>query len=153
MTALAFAEVSFSDVRVGFDLESCLSKKAWKPSGIVFGEQGGVSGKSPPYDVGLLRGEICSDERMPLKLVAANGRNGELLSGSVSYHAGLAGSYSLWMGAGILTNGRAGCAGSYGLIFDTGNGGLDGSSGSDKRFSANGDELPPSSMSVEGLDK
>jgi hypothetical protein len=48
MIELAFADVSFSTARVGFDPESCLSKNAWKPSGIVFGEQGGVSGKSPP---------------------------------------------------------------------------------------------------------
>lgn len=48
MTALAFADVNFSAARAGFDPESCLSKKAWKPSGIVFGEHGGVSGISPP---------------------------------------------------------------------------------------------------------
>ena len=48
MTALAFAEVSFSEARIGLEPVSVLSKKAWKPSCIVFGEIGGVSGKSPP---------------------------------------------------------------------------------------------------------
>lgn len=48
MTALAFAEVSFSEARLGLELMSGLSKKAWNPSGIVLGDTGGVSGKSPP---------------------------------------------------------------------------------------------------------
>jgi hypothetical protein len=78
------------------------------------------------------------------KLLAANGKMGELLSGSVPSHIGLAGSYSFPPGGGMLTEAQAGCAGSYSLSFEADIGGLDGTFGSEVKERANGDELSPS---------
>lgn len=107
----------------------------------------------PPYDAGLLRGEISSEQRALSAGVVAKGKNGELRSGSVTSHAGLAGSYSLLVGAGMFTIGQAGCAGSYSSCFDIGNGGRDGMSRSGESWRANGDELSSSPMSVDGLER
>lgn len=141
MIALALADVSFSASRVGLGLDSCLSKKAWKPSGIVFGKHGGVSGRSPPYDVGRLRGEISSDDRELLRALAANGNRGELRSGSVASHPGLAGSYSCPRGAGISSAGHTRCAGSYSFSFEADVRGLEAKCCSSLKSRAKGEEL------------
>jgi hypothetical protein len=84
---------------------------------------------------------------------AAKGNRGELLSGSVASHTGLAGSYSCAFGAGMLTGVQAGCAGSYSSCLEAESGGLEGSSWSEERWIANGDELSPSGISVDGRDR
>lgn len=103
--------------------------------------------------MGLLRGEISSDERLLYSMFAANGNSGELRSGSVVSHTGLAGSYSFPFGAGMLTTGQAGWVGSYSSCFDTGSGGLEGMSESEAKRKTNGDLLSPSGISVDGLER
>lgn len=135
-TALAFSEVSSSTAS---ERAVVSPKKASKPSGMVFGEHGGESGGTLPFvcDVGLLRGEISSSS---LDLFCANGKFGELYSGSrPDLVGGLAGSHSS-RGAGRVTRGHAGCAGSYSFGLVAGNGGLDGKSMlSEELCNANGD--------------
>ena len=151
INALAFCEVSFSAARGGY---ACSSKKALKPSGIVFGEQGGESDIASPFtlDCGLLRGEISSSS--PSRF-CANGKYGELRSGSSSsFVGGLAGSYSSVCGAGMSTSGQAGCAGSYSCALPTVTGGLEGNSMlSEELCSTKGEELCSSSISVDGRER
>lgn len=85
--SLALAEVNFSGARVGLTPKSAWSKKAWNPSGIVFGERGGVSGRSPPRETGLLSGNSTSSGS-GLSLTA-KGKDAELLSCSSGCHKGL----------------------------------------------------------------
>jgi hypothetical protein len=94
--------------------------------------------------------------------VAANGNNGELLSGSVASHsAGLAVSYSSAAGLGIVRVDHAGSVGSYSnarpvpMSTDRGSGGLEGMSRSEDSCSVNSDESSwsSSSISVDGRDR